>query len=215
LVFPSRTVSDRSAPLEIPAAEAVDELRRSLAILDALPDRGESVRIDLLRTALSHSLDEIREGGHAAEVPEDRDLVEQVRWAYDRTVAQVLTRSKSPDEDLELPHLHGPIVNLMSFRRRHKELDRACAIAGRFLALAEGLVERYPDHAFSHMTLCQAYVQMAKNAWAIEDRAEVERDWERAVAEAQRASRIDPAYPFARHEVEDLQRRLDDLRHPR
>jgi hypothetical protein len=52
---------------------------------------------------------------------------------------------------------------------------------------------------------------MAKNAWSIDDRVAVERNWRLALDEARRASALDPQDTHAAGKVADLQSRLDQF----
>jgi tRNA A-37 threonylcarbamoyl transferase component Bud32 len=51
-----------------------------------------------------------------------------------------------------------------SLARRQGQLDEARTIAGRMMPIARRLVQEYPDNAFSHRALSEAYNQKRKNA---------------------------------------------------
>src|SRR5262249_26041765 len=77
--------------------------------------------------------------------------------------------------------------------RRHADrLDQARRVADRLHAVAGRLVARYPDQAVAHWALSQAYVQIYKNAYQTDDRADVERYLKLAVNEATQALVLDP-----------------------
>ena len=106
------------------------------------------------------------------------------------------------------------LANWASSERHTGKLVDARRTADRMHALAKLMVARYPDQPAAHLALDRAFVQRAKNAWQIDDRAAVERSWRLAIDEACQALRLDPQDARARYEVTDLQRRLDDLLAP-
>lgn len=81
-------------------------------------------------------------------------------------------------------------------------------------AFARLLVSTHPDQPAAHLALSQAFVQFAKNAWQINDRAAIERNWKLALDEARQALVLYPQNINARREVADLERRLHDLLAP-
>ncbi len=81
-------------------------------------------------------------------------------------------------------------------------------------AVARRLVTRYPDQAVAHWTLSQAYVQIYKNAWQTNDRADVDRCLKLAVNAATHALVLDPDNAVVRRHLADYQKRLDKLLSP-
>jgi hypothetical protein len=100
--------------------------------------------------------------------------------------------------------------------QRHRgHLGEARRTAERMLALALLGVARCPRQALAHLALSEAYNQAAKNAWQTRDRATIELNWHLALDAALQALAIDPGHEPSIELVDRLQRRLDDLRHPR
>jgi hypothetical protein len=99
----------------------------------------------------------------------------------------------------------------MAWQRRLGRIDDARRLADRMHAFARFLIARNPGQPVAHLALSTAFTQMAKNAWKIDDRAAVERNWRLALEEARRALVLDPQDARAANEVADLQKRLDLL----
>jgi hypothetical protein len=89
--------------------------------------------------------------------------------------------------------------------------EEARRTADKMLALGKDLVERHSDQPMAHLVLSEAYFQLSKNAWRIEDRATVRLTLRRSLDSALRARSLDPESKDARHLAGILQRRLDDL----
>jgi hypothetical protein len=84
-------------------------------------------------------------------------------------------------------------------------------MARRLHALALDLVSEGPDRSATHLALSEAFRQLAKDAWEVNDRNAVERNWNQALDEARRAWSCDPHDVRARDEVTVLERKLGDL----
>jgi serine/threonine protein kinase len=106
------------------------------------------------------------------------------------------------------------LTGMASSERHTAKLDDARRTVDRIHALAHLMVARYPDQPNAHLSLCEAFVQRAKNAWQLDDRAAVERNWKLAIDEASQALRLNPQNARAGHLATDLQRRLNDLLAP-
>jgi serine/threonine protein kinase len=98
-----------------------------------------------------------------------------------------------------------------SSERRTAKIDDARRTTDRINALAKLMLARYPDQPAAHLALKEAFKQRAKDAWQLDDRGAVERNWKLALAEARQALVLDPKNVHARHDVPDLERRLNDL----
>lgn len=106
-------------------------------------------------------------------------------------------------------------MSTMAAEQRHSnKLDEAGRTAARMLALARLLVERHPNQPHAHVALSQAYSQIYKNAWRVEDREAVERNLRLALEAAQRAQALHPDNGLALTQVTRLQRGLKDLLSP-
>jgi tetratricopeptide (TPR) repeat protein len=99
-------------------------------------------------------------------------------------------------------------------QRRAGKLDEARRTTDRLHALAKLTVSRHEDQAAAHLSLRAALMQRAKDAWAIDDRAAVARNWKLALEEARQAQRLDPDDARAARAVSELQHRLHDLQSP-
>jgi hypothetical protein len=97
---------------------------------------------------------------------------------------------------------------------RAVKLDEAGRAVERIHALAKLIAARYPSRPEAHLALGAAFVQRAKNAWQVDDRGAIERNWKLALHEARQALLLDPQNALARRDVTELQRRLNDLLTP-
>jgi hypothetical protein len=99
-----------------------------------------------------------------------------------------------------------------SFQRKHGQLERAQRTATELMALARALVRELPQCAESHVLLCKAYNQIAKNARKIKDRREALRSLEMALGAARDALRLDPLNEDARLHAARVAKNLDDIK---
>jgi tetratricopeptide (TPR) repeat protein len=99
-----------------------------------------------------------------------------------------------------------------TLRMRHTgKLNEARLAADRMVGFGRLLVGQHADQPRAHLILSEAYFQVSKNCWCIDDRAAVERNLRLAIASANRALTLDSNSHDARHCVEARQRRLDML----
>ena len=96
-------------------------------------------------------------------------------------------------------------------QRRWGRIDLARRTADRMLALTRLLIQRSPDDPSAHLLLADAYQQINKNAWQVNDRAAILHNLELAIAANQRALVLDPNSELAHHAMDRRQRRLKDL----
>jgi serine/threonine protein kinase/tetratricopeptide (TPR) repeat protein len=141
----------------------------------------------------------------------DADELDAESWA--ELVARSLSSSPaSRDHHTDsLYYFIGNLCGRMAWQRRSDRIEEARRDAGRMHAFARLLIARNPGQPVAHFALRAAFTQMAKNAWKIEDRTAVERNWRLALDEARRALVLDPQDARAASEVADLQKRLDLL----
>ena len=102
-----------------------------------------------------------------------------------------------------------------SDQRNSQRLAAAVQTADRFVCLARLLVERNPNDAAAHLVLADAYDQVKKNAWRVEDRAAIERNLRLSIDENKDALDLAPYDEVARNEMERHRRQLDEFLHPR
>ena len=139
--------------------------------------------------------------------------------AWAKTAARAL-RFDDPDrpatfrESRAAWRFSSGIQSIASDQRTRGPLDRAGQIADRFLAFARLLVERNPDDPIAHLVLAEAYDQVGKNAWQVDDRATIRLTLMKAIEENLRALDKTPYDEVARHQLERRQRKLDELLHP-
>ncbi len=127
------------------------------------------------------------------------------------------SRTDNKDPTLKAESEYRLILSLSgraSSERRAAKIDDARRTTDRVNALAKLMLARYPDQPAAHLALKEAFKQRAKDAWQLDDRGVVERNWKLALAEARQALVLDPKNFHARHAVPDLERRLNDLRAP-
>ena len=98
-------------------------------------------------------------------------------------------------------------------QRNHQRLADAVQTADRFVCLARLLVERNPNDPAAHLVLADAYDQVKKNAWQVEDRATIELNLRRSIDENKAALDLAPYDEVARHEMERRRRKLDEFLH--
>ncbi len=136
-------------------------------------------------------------------------------WA--RLFTQVLlssTTGKETSIEHESEMIYYSILCLAgrAAERRHSDcLDEAERIAGRMHAVARRLVDLRPHQAAAHLALGEAYVQMYKNAWRIEDHAAIERYLRLSRDAANQALILDPDNVIARRVSVDRRQRLEEL----
>ena len=99
-------------------------------------------------------------------------------------------------------------------RNEHRLAD-AVQTADRFVGLARLLVDRNPNDPAAHLVLADAYDQVKKNAWQVKDRAAIEWNLRRAIAENKDALDLAPDDELARNEMERHRHQLDEFLHPR
>jgi hypothetical protein len=92
--------------------------------------------------------------------------------------------------------------------RQSGDIERARHLADRMVALADQLVGAYPRDADAHVARGMAYAQVYKNAYKTDDEQAIDRNMRLAYESAVQAQLYDPASIEARHQVDDLQRRL-------
>ena len=68
----------------------------------------------------------------------------------------------------------GHLSQVAALQRHSGRQDLAGRTAERMHAFAKSLVAQYPDQAFAHIAVGEAFSQMRKNAWQIDDRVAVE-----------------------------------------
>lgn len=79
----------------------------------------------------------------------------------------------------------------LTYQRRTGYVQDARRTAHRMHAFARGLDSVHPDQATAHLALSMAFEEFAKNAWPVNDRSAIERDWKLALEEAHRAVDFD------------------------
>jgi tetratricopeptide (TPR) repeat protein len=92
--------------------------------------------------------------------------------------------------------------------RRLGRLDEAKLVADRLLAFGRLVVNRYPDSPDTHLVLSEAYIQLNKNAWQINDWPAIQRNLELAIEVNRQALSLDPNHEVARSFMEQRQRKL-------
>jgi hypothetical protein len=137
-------------------------------------------------------------------------LVEQ-SWAdlVAQSLSSSLTTSDLPDDGLRTFITY--LANRIALQRRLGRTDEARRSTGRMYAFARLLVARFPSRPVAHMALCDAFTQMAKNAWKPYDRRAIRRNWTLAFDEARKALVLDPQDAWAGAQVADLRKRLDQF----
>jgi hypothetical protein len=103
------------------------------------------------------------------------------------------------------------MAEIASRQRQSGRLDDARHTADRIHAFANQLRNRYPDQSYAHLALGEAFSQLQKNAWKMEDRASVESNLKLALEAAERALALDPKNEKARIEAEHRRGKLRDL----
>jgi hypothetical protein len=98
-----------------------------------------------------------------------------------------------------------------SEERRAGKLEKARRMAQRLHDLASHLVSEGPDRSAAHLALSEAFRQMAKDSWEVNDLTAVQRNWQRALDEARQAWSCDPRDVRARDEVTHLEQKLAEL----
>jgi hypothetical protein len=71
-----------------------------------------------------------------------------------------------------------------------------------------------PDRPPAHLALGEAYMQVNKNDWQVNDQVAVGRNLSLAIVANRRTLALDPEHGDARFVLEQLQRRLKDLQTP-
>jgi eukaryotic-like serine/threonine-protein kinase len=147
----------------------------------------------------------------------EADCLPPAEWA--QRAAQTLRSAKGPgaltsQEDSTGYQFIRFLGIVAADERRLGELDRARRTADRMLAFAQLLVARTPNHAAAHLALGDAYCQLSKNAWRLNDRAAVERDLALSLAASLHALDLDPKNEIASYVVAQRRQRLQNLQHP-
>jgi tetratricopeptide (TPR) repeat protein len=142
------------------------------------------------------------------------DRLSAERWA--ETVSEHLhsaARAGSPPSLLADAgfRLTSHFCAIAAEQRHAQKLDGARRTTERIVAFANGLVGRYPDQAFAHLALGEAFAQLQKNASQIGDRPVVERNLKLALDAALDALALDPKNEMARFIADKRRRRLRDL----
>jgi tetratricopeptide (TPR) repeat protein len=121
----------------------------------------------------------------------------------------------TPAQESQAGYMLIILLGVMAAEQRHcGQLGEARRTADRMLALGRLLVERHASHPTAHLALSEAYIQINKNAWQIEDRVAIERNLRLSLDAALQAQVLDPNNEHARFKVDGLQRRLKDLLAP-
>ena len=79
------------------------------------------------------------------------------------------------------------------------------------LALAKHVVDAHPGEPAAHRALSFAYGQIYKNAYESDNDSEIEPNMKLARDAALKALSLEPTSEIARHQVDDLERRLAAL----
>ncbi len=196
----------------------------NLRMLDHVPKDESNPNIVVWRTVVRLDLHQFKAGWSSAPAsrPDEAAALSQLAasetdnldaesWA--ELVAQSLSSSPTTIElkDNWIDVLFSRLRERITWLRRLGRTDEARRYVERMHAFARLLVARYPCQSIAHLALCQSFMQLAKNAWTIDDRADVERNWRLALDEARRAVMLDPQDARAASQVADLQKRLDLL----
>ncbi len=103
-------------------------------------------------------------------------------------------------------------VGVASEQRRLGRLGDAHTTVARLMVLARQLVQEYPNSAYSHRVLSEAYDQIKKNAFETNDDKLILEALGKAVEAAQRAFVLDPDGFDARSHLEKLTKKLADIK---
>jgi tetratricopeptide (TPR) repeat protein len=226
-VTAGESVLTKMPPPEVSAMAAC-----RMALARTVEGRGDQARA---RTILEANLSMLKNVPSAATIPTiaqrisetrgellriefESEAVGELEWA--RRAVRLLHSSpnvegKGARHEAEAGYLfQNSLIERAARQRRIHELDGARRTAHRTLAFARLLVSTHPDQSPAHVALSLAFTQIAKNAWQIDDRSAIERNWKLALEEARQALRLDPHDARAQREVTGLQRRLDELLAP-
>jgi serine/threonine protein kinase len=136
------------------------------------------------------------------EFGEESDAVSAQDWARRRLglrgLAPGLNRAAASQILEEGYRFQRSLTHSASFQRRTGKLENARRTADRMHAFGRLLVAGHPDVPVAHLALSLAFVQFAKNAWPINDRAAIERNLSLALEEARQALHLDPQDARAR-----------------
>jgi eukaryotic-like serine/threonine-protein kinase len=136
-------------------------------------------------------------------------------WA---ALAAEVLRSDDPDphaaarmEAMDALEVGGDLSYRAARLRKSGNVEEARLVAERMLALGNYFVESHPDQPASHLALSDAYAQMYKNAYRVDDYRAIEGNMKLAYDAARRAASLDPESERARVAVDDLRRKLVEL----
>ncbi len=193
-------------------------------MLDEVPEADRSPTIVIWRTLSRLDLHQFKAGLSSAPTSRpdqadpmsrlassDADSLDAESWA--ELVARSLSSGPAGIDltDSDLSDFVDHLSARTSCQRRPGRIDDACRSTDRMHAFARLLAARHPGQPAAYLALSGAFMQMAKHAWATEDRLAVARNWTLALDEARRALVLDPQNARASAQVGDLQRRLDLL----
>jgi eukaryotic-like serine/threonine-protein kinase len=138
-------------------------------------------------------------------------------WAKVAALALRSTRNCDPatqarSESENALNVMRYLAKIASRLNRAGDLQSARLIGERMNALANALVESYPNEPAAHLAESLAFVQLYKNAWRTKDQAAVEVNMKLALDQAEEARLLDPTSEIAQQAVYSVQRRLADLR---
>ncbi len=214
---------------EIVRRRGDDEVARSLILanlemLDEVPEAAASPAVTIWRTLARIDLREFKAAIPPVLTSQPQqpdpftrlsspatDSLDAENWAD--LVARCLNCALKPvvPPDRHLWNFTDYLSQRIARQRRLGRIDEARRSASRVHAFARLMVLRFPGQPVAHLAMCEAFKQMAKNAWEVDDRVAVEHNWRLAIDEARRALFLDPNDTRAGSEVADLQHRIDKL----
>ncbi len=186
---------------------ADDDFQAAIALRENRGAAGDSCASLLPRIVATRALHRTwfrDDPGGPADEPERaaRALLERLNGDLD---AIGIERAMVPEL---LPEIASHVQVRATTERREGRADLARRTAECFLALAEQVAEAHPESVSARFGLCEATLQMAKNAWEVDIHADVRRWLNRSLEAAHDAQRLAPAHPRVEYYVNDRAARL-------
>jgi hypothetical protein len=103
-------------------------------------------------------------------------------------------------------------MGLASEQRRLGRLDDAHTTVARLMVLARQLVQEYPNSAYSHRVLSEAYDQIKKNAFETNDDKPILEALGKAVEAAKQSLALDPDWLETRRHLDKLAGQLANIK---